>query len=120
MTRMLDILEDYLWYRSHRYCRIDGSPTATTATRIDAYNAPGSEVFIFLLSTRAGGLGINLCTADTVILYDRLEPADGPAGDGPRAPDRSDEAGDGVPLRRRVDGRREDIERAQKKLYLDS
>jgi SNF2 family DNA or RNA helicase len=37
---------------------------------IDAYNAPDSEKFVFLLSTRAGGLGINLYTADVVILYD--------------------------------------------------
>lgn len=71
MTRMLDILEDYLWYRSHRYCRIDGSTGSEARDeRIESFNAPGSGVFVFLLSTRAGGLGINLTTADTVILYD--------------------------------------------------
>ena len=44
--------------------------TTLPQTAIDKYNAPGSDVFAFILSTRAGGLGINLATADTVILYD--------------------------------------------------
>ena len=71
MTRLLDILEDYLIYRQHKYCRIDGNTTGDDRENmIDSYNAPGSEKFVFLLSTRAGGLGINLVTADTVILYD--------------------------------------------------
>merc|ERR1711871_252016 len=71
MTRMLDILEDYLWSKQYKYCRIDGNTTYDEREdRIQAYNAPGSDKFIFLLSTRAGGLGINLQTADTVILYD--------------------------------------------------
>ena len=52
-------------------CRIDGSTDGDERTNeIDAYNAPGSSKFIFLLSTRAGGLGINLATADVVVLYD--------------------------------------------------
>jgi SWI/SNF-related matrix-associated actin-dependent regulator of chromatin subfamily A member 5 len=71
MTRLLDILEDYLIYRQHKYCRIDGNTSGDDReTMIDTYNAPGSEKFVFLLSTRAGGLGINLVTADTVIIYD--------------------------------------------------
>mmetsp|Transcript_11483 Transcript_11483/g.18741 ORF Transcript_11483/g.18741 Transcript_11483/m.18741 type:complete len:1481 (+) Transcript_11483:112-4554(+) len=71
MTRMLDILEDYFALREYSYCRIDGNTTYDDREdRIAAYNAPGSEIFIFLLSTRAGGLGINLQTADTVIIYD--------------------------------------------------
>ena len=71
MTRMLDILEDYLVLRDYAYCRIDGqTDSAARDAQIDAFNAPGSRVFAFLLSTRAGGLGINLATADTVVLYD--------------------------------------------------
>ncbi|CAH9091552.1 unnamed protein product [Cuscuta epithymum] len=71
MTRLLDILEDYLMYRGHQYCRIDGNTGGEDRdASIEAFNKPGSEKFAFLLSTRAGGLGINLATADIVILYD--------------------------------------------------
>ncbi|KAJ8565977.1 hypothetical protein K7X08_008553 [Anisodus acutangulus] len=71
MTRLLDILEDYLMYRGHQYCRIDGNTGGEDRdASIEAFNRPGSEKFAFLLSTRAGGLGINLATADIVILYD--------------------------------------------------
>ena len=71
MTRMLDILEDYCLYRGHQYCRIDGNTDGEARdSAIETFNAPGSPKFVFLLSTRAGGLGINLATADTVILYD--------------------------------------------------
>uniref|UniRef100_A0A7S2IVN3 Chromatin-remodeling complex ATPase n=1 Tax=Haptolina brevifila TaxID=156173 RepID=A0A7S2IVN3_9EUKA len=76
MTRVLDLLEDYCVYRQRAgdaftYCRIDGSTAGTDRQdSIDAFNAPDSTVFIFLLSTRAGGLGINLQTADCVIIYD--------------------------------------------------
>ena len=71
MTRLLDILEDYLVMRKYKYCRIDGNtPYEIREDSIDSYNAPNSEKFLFLLSTRAGGLGINLQTADVVILFD--------------------------------------------------
>merc|ERR1712088_655222 len=71
MSRMGDILEDYCWFRKHSYCRIDGqTPHEERDTQIQEYNAENSEKFIFMLSTRAGGLGINLYTADIVILYD--------------------------------------------------
>ncbi|KAI5160609.1 SWI/SNF-related matrix-associated actin-dependent regulator of chromatin subfamily A member 5 [Nematocida ausubeli] len=71
MTRMLDILEDYCNLRQHEYCRIDGSTsTEDRCEAIEEFNKPNSEMFIFLLSTRAGGLGINLATADVVIVYD--------------------------------------------------
>ncbi|XP_025621656.1 ISWI chromatin-remodeling complex ATPase CHR11 [Arachis hypogaea] len=71
MTRLLDILEDYLMFRGYHYCRIDGNTGGDERdASIDAFNKPGSEKFVFLLSTRAGGLGINLATADVVILYD--------------------------------------------------
>ncbi|XP_073104732.1 probable chromatin-remodeling complex ATPase chain isoform X1 [Elaeis guineensis] len=71
MTRLLDILEDYLMFRRYQYCRIDGNTGGEERdASIEAFNRLGSEKFIFLLSTRAGGLGINLATADVVILYD--------------------------------------------------
>lgn len=71
MTRMLDILEDYCHWRNFNYCRLDGQTAHEDRTRmIDEYNADNSQKFIFMLSTRAGGLGINLATADIVVLYD--------------------------------------------------
>ncbi|CAG8582768.1 21708_t:CDS:10, partial [Gigaspora rosea] len=71
MSRVLDILEDYCIFRDFEYCRIDGqTKQEDRITAIDDYNAPGSSKFIFLLTTRAGGLGINLTSADIVILYD--------------------------------------------------
>lgn len=71
MTRLLDILEDYCMFRGYQYCRIDGNTSGEDRdASIDSFNQEGSEKFIFLLSTRAGGLGINLATADVVILYD--------------------------------------------------
>ncbi|KAL9085332.1 MAG: hypothetical protein Q9165_007623 [Trypethelium subeluteriae] len=71
MSRLLDILEDYCVFREYKYCRIDGSTAhEDRIAAIDEYNKPGSEKFIFLLTTRAGGLGINLTSADVVVLYD--------------------------------------------------
>jgi SWI/SNF-related matrix-associated actin-dependent regulator of chromatin subfamily A member 5 len=71
MSRVLDILEDYCQFRGHAYCRIDGqTPHEERIAGIEEYNRPGSDKFVFLLTTRAGGLGINLATADIVILYD--------------------------------------------------
>ncbi|KAF3783945.1 putative chromatin-remodeling complex ATPase chain [Nymphaea thermarum] len=71
MTRLLDILEDYLMFRGYLYCRIDGNTGGEDRdASIENFNKPGSDKFVFLLSTRAGGLGINLATADVVILYD--------------------------------------------------
>lgn len=62
---------DFMYMRGHSYCRIDGNTSYEERENlIDTYNAPNSSKFAFLLSTRAGGLGINLQTADTVILYD--------------------------------------------------
>ncbi|PHH93123.1 hypothetical protein CDD83_503 [Cordyceps sp. RAO-2017] len=70
MTRMIDMMEEYLTYRNFKYCRLDGSTKLEDRrdTVHDFQTRP--EIFIFLLSTRAGGLGINLTTADTVIFYD--------------------------------------------------
>ncbi|EGE00942.1 chromodomain helicase DNA binding protein, partial [Trichophyton tonsurans CBS 112818] len=67
----LDIVEDFLDGLGLAHLRLDGSMTSLKKQKnIDAYNAPGSEYFAFLLSTRAGGVGINLATADTVIILD--------------------------------------------------
>ncbi|KAM0287466.1 hypothetical protein ACHAQH_000419 [Verticillium albo-atrum] len=67
----LDIVEDYLNGRGYDFRRLDGTISSLEKQRrIDAFNAPDSPVFAFLLSTRAGGVGINLATADTVIILD--------------------------------------------------
>ncbi|KAI8907258.1 SNF2 family N-terminal domain-containing protein [Gorgonomyces haynaldii] len=71
MSRMIDILEDYCVWKGFQYCRLDGNTNHEDRTSsIDEFNREGSEKFIFLLTTRAGGLGINLATADSVIMYD--------------------------------------------------
>ncbi|KAJ8613507.1 hypothetical protein CTAYLR_002183 [Chrysophaeum taylorii] len=70
-TGTLDVIDDVLRYREIRYCRLDGGTNRVQRTvDINAYNAPGSRIPVFIMSTRAGGLGINLQTADTCILYD--------------------------------------------------
>lgn len=71
MVRMLDLLSMYLRMRNYVFQRLDGNVGADQRKKaIEHFNAPGSPDFVFLLSTRAGGLGINLETADTVIIYD--------------------------------------------------
>merc|ERR1719186_2440849 len=70
MTRMLDLLADYLDMRNKPYCSLDGSMNfMDRQANIDKFNTD-PEHSIFLLSTRAGGLGINLTAADTCIIYD--------------------------------------------------
>jgi len=70
MTKMMDLMEEYLTYRQYKYIRLDGS--SKLDDRRDLVNdwQTRPEIFVFLLSTRAGGLGINLTAADTVIFYD--------------------------------------------------
>lgn len=71
MVRMLDILQDYCRMRNFPHQRLDGQVTNEQRQRaVDHFNAPDSNDFVFLLSTRAGGLGINLATADTVCIFD--------------------------------------------------
>ncbi|XP_065863380.1 probable ATP-dependent DNA helicase CHR12 isoform X2 [Euphorbia lathyris] len=71
MTHLMDILEVYLQLHDYKYLRLDGSTkTEERGTLLKKFNAPDSPYFMFLLSTRAGGLGLNLQTADTVIIFD--------------------------------------------------
>ncbi|GER57189.1 DNA helicase INO80 [Striga asiatica] len=70
MTKMLNILEDYMNYRKYRYLRLDGSSTIMDRRDMVKDFQHRSDIFVFLLSTRAGGLGINLTAADTVIFYE--------------------------------------------------
>jgi SNF2 family DNA or RNA helicase len=70
-TSVMDIMEDYCQLRDYRFLRLDGSTKAEDrASSMLAFNKPDSEFFLFILSTKAGGFGINLQTADTVILFD--------------------------------------------------
>ncbi|EIE77396.1 hypothetical protein RO3G_02100 [Rhizopus delemar RA 99-880] len=71
MTQIMDIMEDFCIYRGFRHLRLDGSTKSDDRSNLlKQFNAPDSPYFIFLLSTRAGGLGLNLQTADTVIIFD--------------------------------------------------
>uniref|UniRef100_H2L5X0 Proliferation-associated SNF2-like protein n=1 Tax=Oryzias latipes TaxID=8090 RepID=H2L5X0_ORYLA len=70
MTSILDILMDYCYLRSLQYSRLDGSMSYAERDENISKFSKDPEVFLFLLSTRAGGLGINLTAADTVIIFD--------------------------------------------------
>lgn len=70
MTKMIDLLEEYMWHRKHKYMRLDGSSKISERRDMVADFQARTDIFAFLLSTRAGGLGINLTAADTVIFYD--------------------------------------------------
>ncbi|KAL1923704.1 uncharacterized protein VTP21DRAFT_8684 [Calcarisporiella thermophila] len=71
MTQIMNIMEDYLNWKGMRYLRLDGSTKAEDrSSLLKLFNDPGSDYFVFLLSTRAGGLGLNLQTADTVVIFD--------------------------------------------------
>ena len=104
MVRLLDIISDYMTARGYVFQRLDGTVASDVRKKsIEHFNAPGSPDFAFLLSTRAGGLGINLETADTVIIFDvsprpgfiesrlmavRLQPTKRLAGNGAGTPNR--------------------------------
>ena len=71
MVKMLDLLSDYLRERRYSHERLDGTIRGDLRqAAIDRFCKPGSDTFAFLLSTRAGGLGINLIAADTCIIFD--------------------------------------------------
>ena len=70
MTKMLDILETFLNYHGHRYLRLDGSTKIEQRQYLMERFNTDSKIFVFILSTRSGGIGVNLTGADTVIFYD--------------------------------------------------
>ncbi|KAJ6351680.1 hypothetical protein OIU78_007557, partial [Salix suchowensis] len=71
MTRLLDVMEEYLSWKQYRYLRLDGHTSGgDRGSLIDRFNQQDSPYFIFLLSIRAGGVGVNLQAADTVIIFD--------------------------------------------------
>lgn len=71
MTAIMDIMEDFLRFRGIKYLRLDGSTKPDDrSVLLKQFNDPQSEYDVFILSTRAGGLGLNLQSADTVIIYD--------------------------------------------------
>lgn len=70
MTMILDMIEDYLSLRDYNYVRLDGMvKIEARKERINSFNND-PDMFLFLISTRAGGVGLNLVGADTVIIYD--------------------------------------------------
>ena len=71
MTTVMNVMEDFLNAEQFPFMRLDGSTKAEDrSAMLKVFNAPDSPYFIFLLSTRAGGLGLNLQSADTVIIFD--------------------------------------------------
>ncbi|KAK8845417.1 hypothetical protein IAR55_006130 [Kwoniella newhampshirensis] len=71
MTEIMTIVSDFFDFRGWKYCRLDGSTKAEDRqTLLSTFNDPQSPYQVFILSTRAGGLGLNLQSADTVIIYD--------------------------------------------------
>lgn len=70
MTQILDIIEEFLLFRDYSFTRLDG--TMAIESRVQAMNIFNTDpkCFLMLLSTRAGGLGLNLTAADTVIIFD--------------------------------------------------
>lgn len=71
MTQCMTIIEDFFNFRGYKFLRLDGmTKSEERGDMLKIFNEKGSEYFIFLLSTRAGGLGLNLQTADTVIIFD--------------------------------------------------
>lgn len=75
MVRVLNILEDFLKYRNYSFERLDGSTKSNERKEaVDRFCKHSLNKFIMLLSTKAGGLGLNLTAADTVIIFDRLNP----------------------------------------------
>ena len=122
MTKLLNVLEIFLTNKKYEYLRLDGNVKSELRGQlVKDWNAPDSPYKIFLLSTRAGGLGINLATADTVVLYD----SDWNPQADLQAQDRAHRIGQKKPVnvyRLITKGGIEEkiYQRAVKKLYLDA
>lgn len=69
MTKMMDLFEEYLVKMEYSYLRLDGSSKVSARKEL-VEEWQNKDIFVFILSTRAGGVGINLTAADTVIFYD--------------------------------------------------
>lgn len=70
-TQTLDLLQDLCVHLGYTYCRLDGNtPTIQRQRLVDNFNSPHSAHFLFLLSSKAGGLGLNLIGASHLVLYD--------------------------------------------------
>lgn len=70
MTKMLDILEEFLLRKSYSFFRLDGSTDIGDRDQMVTEFQTNPNIFAFILSTRAGGLGVTLTAADTVIFFD--------------------------------------------------
>lgn len=68
---MLDLIEEFMILRNHTYCRLDGGTSLDVREKVMSDFNNDKNIFAFLISTRAGGLGLNLMAADTVIIFDR-------------------------------------------------
>lgn len=69
MTKVMDIMEDFMKAQGWQYLRLDGgTKTEERASHVQVFNAKDSPIQVFILSTRAGGLGLNLQSADTVVM----------------------------------------------------
>jgi len=71
MTQCMSIMEDYFQLHGYDYLRLDGSTKSEDRSElVEQWNTPDSPFWLFILSTKAGGLGLNLQTADTVVIFD--------------------------------------------------
>lgn len=70
-TKTLDMLQDLCAHMGYTFCRLDGhTPTNQRQRLVDNFNSPYSQNFLFLLSSKAGGVGLNLVGASHLVLYD--------------------------------------------------
>ena len=117
-TIVLDLLEDYLHEMSYEFERLDGSTSqAERQAGIDRFNADGRG-FVYLLSTRAGGMGITLTAADTAVIYDSDWNLQNDLQAMARPPHRADQGGEGVPARHQSHVRAEPVRDLREEVRL--